>query len=133
MRYLFLTLFALAFLSASSKAQNITDALAKQPSKDYDNVLSEKLYGDSLVSSFVIWIKKEVKPHRHLKHSEHVYVLEGTGTMRLGEKQFAIKAGDVVFIPKNMVHSLVVSSTVPVKVISVQAPEFDGTDRVMEK
>lgn len=102
-----------------------------QPSGEYDNISNQKIFTDSLVSSFVIWIKKEVKPHKHLTHSEHIYVLEGEGEMKLGSETFNIKPGDIIFIPKNTIHSLIVKSAVPVKVLSVQAPEFDGKDRVI--
>lgn len=86
------------------------------------------LYSDSLTSSFYILIEKEVKPHFHEFHSEHVYVVAGVAEMKLGDKTFTIKAGDIIFIPKNTVHSVTVTNG-PLKVISIQAPLFDGTDR----
>lgn len=95
----------------------------------YENIYSRAIGSDSLASSFVIFIKKEVKKHKHVYHSEHVYVLEGEGEMLVGEKTFKIKKGDVVFIPKNTPHALKVTSS-PVKVLSIQAPFFDGKDRV---
>jgi mannose-6-phosphate isomerase-like protein (cupin superfamily) len=98
---------------------------------DYENIYLRKINSDSLVSSFVIFIKKEVKMHKHVTHSEHVYILDGTGEMTLGDKKFAVKKGDMIFIPKNTFHSLKVTSSAPVKVLSVQAPVFDGKDRVM--
>jgi len=64
-------------------------------------------------------------------HSEQVYVLDGEGTMKLGNKSFVIKKGDLVFIPKNTIHSVQCNSAKPLKVISVQSPYFDGTDRVL--
>lgn len=96
-----------------------------------DNIYNSPLFGDSLASSFVIVIKKEVKLHKHLNHSEHVVVLAGSGTMKLGDKQIEIKKGDVVFIPKNTPHSVKVNSKEVLKVLSIQAPYFDGKDRVM--
>jgi mannose-6-phosphate isomerase-like protein (cupin superfamily) len=98
---------------------------------EYENILVRKLYSDSLVSSFVIFIKHEVKAHKHVSHSEHVYVLDGEGEMSLGANKFSVKKGDMVFIPKGTVHSLTVTSKMPAKVVSVQAPMFDGKDRVM--
>ncbi len=95
------------------------------------NVYNKPIFGDSLASSFCIVIKKEVKAHKHLKHSEHVMVLEGEGIMKLGDKIVNIKKGDIVFIPKNTVHSVKTTSKIPLKVISIQTPMFDGTDRVM--
>jgi len=95
-----------------------------------DNIYNKAMFGDSLASSFVIVIKKEVKAHKHLTHSEHVVVLDGSGTMTLGSKSIELKKGDVVFIPENTVHSAKSTGKNPLKVLSVQAPLFDGKDRV---
>lgn len=99
--------------------------------KSYENIYSRPLYSDSLCSSFVIFIKKEVKLHKHLHHTEHVTVLDGEATMTLGDKVFTVKKGDFIFIPKNTPHKVVTTSQTPLKVISLQAPYFDGTDRVL--
>ena len=72
-----------------------------------------------------------MKLHKHQAHSETIYVIEGTGEMRLGEKKCYLKKGDVLFIPENTPHSVKVTSDIPLKVLSVQAPEFDGTDRIL--
>lgn len=96
-----------------------------------ENVFVRPMFSDSLVSSFVIVIKKEVKKHKHAAHSEHVYVLEGTGEMLLGDKTITVKKGDVIFIPKGTPHAVKVTSKKPMKVISLQAPQFDGKDRIM--
>ena len=95
-----------------------------------DNIYNRPLFTDSLASSFVIVIKKEVKAHKHLNHTEHVVVLAGTGQMKLGDKQFEIKKGDVLLIPKNTVHSVKTTSKDPLKVLSLHAPYFDGKDRI---
>ncbi len=111
------------------KAQHIaTDSIGVKTVSD--NVYNKVLFGDSLASSFVIVIKKEVKLHKHLQHSEHVVVLEGKGQMTLGNKGFEIKKGDVVFIPKNTTHAVISTGDMPLKVLSVQSPKFDGKDRV---
>jgi mannose-6-phosphate isomerase-like protein (cupin superfamily) len=92
---------------------------------------SKSLFTDSLVSSSVICISKEVKLHKHLEHAEHVLVLEGEGEMRLGTEVFVIKKNDLIFIPKNTPHAVKTTSSIPLKVLSIQAPLFDGKDRVM--
>jgi mannose-6-phosphate isomerase-like protein (cupin superfamily) len=65
----------------------------KAPSLNMTTYIVEHLYSDSLSSSFVIFIKKEVKKHKHQYHTEHVYILEGEGEMLLGEKQAKGKKG----------------------------------------
>lgn len=99
----------------------------------YENVYSRPLHSDSLVSSFVIFIRNEVKMHRHENHSEHVYVLEGNGEMTLGDKTFKVKRGDMIYIPKNTFHGVKTMSKMPLKVISIQAPYFDGKDRIFKQ
>lgn len=125
-----LLLINFLFISAFASAQSQSNLAALYPEKDYDNITSLLLNADSNVTSVVIWIKHEVKPHYHLSHTEHVYVLEGSGVMLLGEKHISVKPGDLIFIPPNTVHALKVSPGETMKVLSIQAPEFDGKDRI---
>lgn len=123
---LFLLLFPVLIKAQSSQSLDTITAPV-----GYENIYMRTVASDSLVSSFVIFIKKEVKKHKHVFHSEHVYILDGEGEMVLGDKTFKVKKGDILFIPKNTAHSLKVISTTPVKVLSVQAPMFDGKDRML--
>ncbi len=123
--------FVLTFLSGISlyaqSSMNIDTVQIREP---YDNVLIKKLNSDKNASTFLIFIKKEVKLHKHITHSETIIILEGTGVMNLGDKNFEVKKGDIIFVPENTPHSVKVTSEIPLKVISIQAPEFDGKDRV---
>lgn len=126
MKKLFLLLFIFPIFAT---AQNQSLDTIKAPA-NYDNIYSRAISSDSLSSSFVIFIKKEVKKHKHLTHTENVYILEGEGEMLLGDKTIKVKKGDMIFIPMNTVHSLKVTSSTPVKVLSIQSPHFDGKDRL---
>lgn len=128
MKKTILLLFCLLATRLLTAQQVSTDSI--QAPASADNIYARPLFSDSLVSSFVIVIKKEVKKHKHVSHAEHVYVLEGTGEMVLGDKTFTVKKGDVLFIPKNTPHAVRVTSKKPMKVLSVQAPYFNGKDRV---
>jgi mannose-6-phosphate isomerase-like protein (cupin superfamily) len=121
-------IFVLFFLSLSLKAQQWALDTVKAPAK-YENVHAIKIASDSLSTSFVIFIKKEVKLHKHNTHTENVIILEGDGEMRLGDKRFKIKKGDYIFIPRGTPHSVKVTSKKPMKVLSIQSPNFDGKDR----
>jgi len=126
------TLVLIIFLTTTffGKSQTVsTDTIGNKSATE--NIYNKVLFGDSLASSFCIVIKKEVKSHKHLNHSEHVIVVEGEAIMHLGDKTFTIKKGDVIFIPKNTIHSVKNTGKQPLKVLSIQAPRFDGTDRIM--
>ena len=115
------------------KCDNGHNLVAAQPDGDFENIKVEKLAHDSLSTGFMIWVKKNVRAHRHLHHSENIYVIEGEGDMTVGEKTFRITPGSYIFVPTNVVHSVVVDeSKGTMKVLSVQAPFFDGNDRVFE-
>jgi mannose-6-phosphate isomerase-like protein (cupin superfamily) len=127
--------FVSVIFALQTNAQNLMQSAdtIKAPTV-YENVYSRALYSDtSNVSSFVIFIKKEVKAHKHITHAEHVIVLEGKAEMTLNDKKFSIKKGDVIFIPKNSFHSVKTTSKIPLKVLSIQAPYFDGKDRVLKE
>ena len=127
MRLLFFA-FAILFC-AGLNAQVISTDTAKSPTPDKNYVRT--LHHDSLSSSFLIIIPKEVKPHYHAHHTEQVVILSGEADMLLSDQKLHIKAGDVIIIPKGTTHSVTVTSKEPLKIISLQAPYFDGTDRIM--
>ncbi len=118
----------LQFCSNTFSAQVVTVDTVGNTSKS--NLYIKKISGDSLSSTFCIVIKNEVKTHYHQLHSESIVVLSGQGIMKLNGIESKIKKGDVIFVPKKTKHSVKVIGDKPLKVISTQAPFFDGTDRI---
>ncbi|MFT5668746.1 MAG: mannose-6-phosphate isomerase-like protein (cupin superfamily), partial [Vicingaceae bacterium] len=57
----------------------------------------------------------------------------GSAEMKLGDSTLTIKAGDLIVIPPNTVHSIKVKTMEKFQVISIQSPEFKGKDRVWVK
>lgn len=97
----------------------------------FENIYSEKIAEDSLQSTFFIAVKKSVLPHFHKNHSESIVVISGKGDMMLGEEKIKLREGIQVSIPKNTIHSVIVKGKKPLRVISVQSPKFDGSDRFL--
>ncbi|GAB5538787.1 MAG: hypothetical protein Salg2KO_08900 [Salibacteraceae bacterium] len=128
---------ALIFVtSLAAQGQNILNIENFQPELSYENVHSYEIDSDPLASTYLIWVKKSVAPHKHAEHTEVVYVLQGEGKMTFNsgaknEYSRNIEPGDYIFIPKNTIHSVTVTSGSPMKVLSVQSPQFDGSDRVL--
>ena len=50
--------------------------------------------------------------------------------MRVANASFAVKAGDVLFIPKAVPHAFKNQETTPAVAIVVFTPAFDGKDTV---
>jgi len=126
---LLITAMVLTVFAASAQTvENLPALKQKQP---YDNVAMQTIKSDSNSTSTVIWIKKELAPHYHASHTEQIYVVEGTGQMLVGNENFDVGPGDLIYIPKGTIHALRVTSKLPMKVLSIQTPQFDGSDRVM--
>lgn len=124
-----ITTITLLIATGIATAQNIQNLDSLHLDSELNGIGVIKLDSDSLATTFVIWVEKEVPLHRHNTHSETVIVLEGTGEFRMNDEVTSINAGDYIFIPMGTPHAVTVTSDNPMKVISIQAPEFDGTDR----
>ena len=129
-----LNLILLMFLINHSKAQEFVSSTDRiEPTnEDYDNISITKLSTNSDATTFAIWIKKKVKIHKHINHTEHVYIKQGKGKFQLADSLYNVKTGDLIIIPKNTWHGVIVESRNPMKVISIQSPEFFGKDRVFK-
>ena len=68
-----------------------------------------------------------VPKHMHPNTNEMQYILEGTGTIWLGDKQVAVKAGDLVVIPKGTAHG---GTSAPLKAIAIKTPPQAQGDTV---
>jgi mannose-6-phosphate isomerase-like protein (cupin superfamily) len=122
--FLLLTAISSQLLAQSTRVRSI-----KPDSNSYENIYVKKISEDSLHSTYIIWVKKSVKAHYHVNHTELIQVVSGKGMMTVGDSTFRIKKGDYFVIPMGTSHSVVTYSRKPLKVISIQSPKFDG-DRI---
>lgn len=123
--------FMLSFPIFSQEVVNLSNSMEIETAQK-KNVVVERLFGDSLSTSFLISVKDTVKTHKHQLHSETVYIISGRANIYLNNVMQNVKTGDVIFIPKNTWHAVKVIGDKPLQVLSVQAPGFDGTDRVFK-
>lgn len=131
MKWFFTFVLVLNFGCITRAQTNIQELDTPTPC---DNVCMALISHDSLQSNFVIWVKKLVPLHYHTTHTETIVVLEGSALMLLNGQEITINKGDFVVIPPNTEHGVLqVTSIEPLKVLSTQAPYFDGSDRVLVK
>lgn len=123
-------LFALILSCAAASAQTVLNPDTARFDTEKP-IAALRLAGDTLTTSFLIRIDGRVPTHYHARHSEHVYVLEGSGTMWMNGDTIEITAGDYVFIPSETRHGAASTEGTPLKVLSIQAPGFKGKDRIL--
>jgi mannose-6-phosphate isomerase-like protein (cupin superfamily) len=65
-----------------------------------------------------------IPPHHHDHSEEVIYVLAGRGITKIGDKEIPIGAGDTVYIPAGVEHSVVVQKELTaIQVYSPAGPE----------
>lgn len=128
-KFLLAILFLIFGLGVNGQSLISTDTIITDG--NFENAKVIPLHSDSTTSTFVIFVKKTVPAHFHAHHTEQVFVLEGEGIMQMGDQNLEVKAGDFIIIPKNTIHAVEVTSEQPMKVISIQSPQFFGKDRIM--
>ncbi len=118
-------LLTVSMVRAQIQPQHIPDT--------FKNVWVKKLHSDSNCTVFLIAIKKGVRLHKHVRHTENVTVLSGKAILSLGDSTFKIKKGQVITIPMGTPHKVKVKGRKPLVIYSVQSPRFTGKDRVWLK
>ena len=63
-----------------------------------------------------------VGKHMHPNTNEIQYILEGTGTVWLGDKEVQVKAGDLIIIPKGTPHGGTKPDGKPFRAIAIKTP-----------
>ena len=69
--------------------------------------------------------------HLHANAHEIQYILEGTGTIWLGDKEVQVKPGDLVIIPKGTPHGGTKPEGRPFKAIAIKTPPQAPDDTKM--
>ncbi len=72
-----------------------------------------------------------VPKHMHLNANEMQFILEGTGTIWLGDKEVKVKPGDLVVIPKGTPHGGTKPEGRPFKTIAIKTPPQAPDDTKM--
>lgn len=128
------TILVLILIPFYFKSQEIITSVNEiNPDKEFENIHVKKISSDSSSSTFAIWIKQKVKLHKHVYHTENVLIDEGFGEFQINDSIYKVTAGDLIIIPKNTWHGVIVNSKSTMKVISVQSPEYFGKDRIFKE
>src|SRR5450432_4093542 len=69
--------------------------------------------------------------HMHPNANEIQYILEGTGTIWLGDKEVKVGPGDLVVIPKGTAHGGTKPDGRPLKAIAIKTPPQAPDDTKM--
>lgn len=69
--------------------------------------------------------------HLHVNSNEVQFILDGTGTTWLGDKEVPIKPGDLIIIPKGTPHGGTKADGKPIKSLAIKTPPQAPDDTKM--
>ena len=72
-----------------------------------------------------------VPKHMHPNTNEMQYILEGTGTIWLGDKEVRVKPGDLIIIPKGTAHGGTKPDGRTFKAIAIKTPPQGPNDTTL--
>ena len=88
----------------------------------YFQILVDKRIGSRVITQFIGHIPpSKAAPHRHL-YEEAIIILSGEGCMWTEDRKAAVRAGDVIFLPRKQLHSLEATSAGGMDVVGVICP-----------
>jgi mannose-6-phosphate isomerase-like protein (cupin superfamily) len=106
-------------------AMTVADLPAPRPGENPN--LRTKAYVDE--PGAVIRVQVGTVPkHYHVDANEVQYIVDGTGTEWLGDKQITIKPGIMLIIPKGVTHGGLVEKQGHLKIIAFKTPPQTPTD-----
>ena len=112
------------------KQVQLDKLLAGEPLASGENIKVATLGQGATVSHHLVQIRDREVPHVHKAHDVTVTLLKGQGELTLDQRRIELRAGDVIYIPRNAVHYFVNTSSQPAVALAVYAPPFDGKDTV---
>lgn len=82
------------------------------------------------VSHHVVQIRNRESPHIHKIHDGTVVMMKGRGYLMMENRRMDLSVGDVVYIPRGVVHYYVNSASEPTVAFVICSPPFDGKDTI---
>ncbi|HCY19508.1 MAG TPA: hypothetical protein DHU69_07100 [Deltaproteobacteria bacterium] len=137
--WLFAILFALIGCACpKEKIYSITDTglfskewreiVQEHPIDKDENIKVTPLFKNEDASHFIIQIRDREKPHIHEAHDLTVVIKKGKGILHLGKDKLPMRRGDIVFIPREILHYFVNTSSEPAIAYVIFTPFYDGKD-----
>lgn len=81
-------------------------------------------------SVHLVQVRGAEKAHFHKTHDLTVFMVRGSGVMKIGPGTRWIRRGDVVHVPAGVLHYFTNGGSSPAIAVIVFSPPFDGKDTV---
>jgi mannose-6-phosphate isomerase-like protein (cupin superfamily) len=89
-----------------------------------------RLQATKHTSMNIIRLAGAEQPHMHRDHDLIVVVLNGTARVHLGEHVMDVRSGDIMEIPRGVVHWAENTGSEASEVYAIFSPPYDGLDHI---
>ncbi len=117
-------------LEVGALASGVDAFLAAHPRAPEQEIRADEVSRTASASFHVVQVRGSERPHRHTAHDLTALVLRGRGTLRLGDAQTTLAAGDVVVVPRGAVHWFASVPGDEAVALVVFSPPLDAPDTV---
>lgn len=105
--------------------------LAEDPLAVGENIKATVLSRSALSAHLLVQVRDREPLHYHADSDITVFLLRGRGVIHVGEQVFAVRAGDVLHIPRGVVHAYVNAGLEVGVALVVYSPAPGPHDRVL--
>lgn len=95
-----------------------------------ESVKAVLLHSTTAQSVHLVQIRTKERRHIHQEHDLTAIVRSGRGTIVLGNLHRKVRAGDVIVIPRGVIHQMINEGKAPALAVVIFSPPFDGKDVV---
>ncbi len=108
----------------------LAEVLAENPLGASENIKMTTLGYGQAVSHHIVQVRDREVPHIHKTHDGTVMMMKGRGYLMMESRRIDLSVGDVVYIPRGIVHYYVNSASEPTVAFVTFSPPFDGKDYI---
>jgi mannose-6-phosphate isomerase-like protein (cupin superfamily) len=109
---------------------DVEKIVADNPLGANENIKVTTVAQGESVSHHIVQIRDRESPHIHKIHDGTVVMMRGRGYLMMENRRMDLSVGDVVYIPRGVLHYYVNSASEPTVAFVIFSPPFDGKDTI---
>jgi quercetin dioxygenase-like cupin family protein len=112
-------------------ARNLEKILITNPLGENEELKVTPLFENPRSKHVLVQVRQREPAHVHTDSDITIWLLRGSGVMHVGGKEHPVKAGDVIHIPRDVVHYYVNQGLETGAALVVYSPAPGPDDRVL--
>lgn len=111
--------------------RDLGNILAANPLGENEEFRITPIFENPRSKHVLVQVRDREPAHVHTDSDITVWLLRGHGVMHIGDKQHPVKTGDVIHIPRDVVHYYVNQGSEPGAALVIYSPAPGPDDRVL--